>query len=64
MNALDSTQNYWDQVDDFNWLKSEHSPNWKVLPEEERLNETIWTKVVVGEPGLGLIDILHKTGLK
>ena len=21
----------WDQVDDFNWLKAEHSPNWSTL---------------------------------
>ena len=21
----------WDQVDDFNWLRAEHSPNWSVL---------------------------------
>lgn len=35
---LDMETNYWYQVDDFNWLSSEeHSPNWKLLPEEQRL---------------------------
>ena len=26
----DST-NMWDQVDDFSWLRAEHSPNWGAL---------------------------------
>ena len=21
----------WDQIDDFNWLRAEHSPNWNTL---------------------------------
>lgn len=55
--------NQWDQVDDFKWLKSEHSPNWNVLPESRRLQEDIWTKVVPGGPGVGLDDILKKVGI-
>jgi hypothetical protein len=58
------TQNQWDQVDDFKWLKAEHSPNWSILLENERLNEEIWTKVVPGGPGVGLDDILRKVGIK
>lgn len=36
--ALDpSATNKWDQVQDFNWLASDKpSPNWSVLPAEER----------------------------
>ncbi|KAM0324782.1 hypothetical protein ACHAQA_007746 [Verticillium albo-atrum] len=52
-------ENQWDQVDDFKWLKAEKSPNWSVLPEEERLDEKIWEDVVPGEPGKGLKDILQ-----
>jgi hypothetical protein len=26
----------WDNVKDFRWHKSTHSPNWRVMPEEER----------------------------
>ena len=56
-------QNQWDQVDDFKWLKAEHSPNWSVLPEEEKLGEDVWAKVVPGGPGIGLEDILKKINL-
>ncbi|KAF3547230.1 hypothetical protein DY000_02009204 [Brassica cretica] len=28
----------WANVDDFLWLRAVHSPNWSVLPEEERLS--------------------------
>ncbi|KZM22582.1 uncharacterized protein EKO05_0009573 [Ascochyta rabiei] len=30
-------KNQWDQIDDFKWLKAEQSPNWSILPEEERM---------------------------
>jgi hypothetical protein len=57
-------QNHWDQVDDFKWLKAEHSPNWSILPEMERLNEEVWTSVVPGGQGMGLDDIMKKVGIK
>jgi len=56
-------QNQWDQVDDFKWLKPEHSPNWSILPAEERLKDEIWTDAVAGGPGVGLEDIFKKIGL-
>jgi len=56
-------KNHWDEVDDFKWLKAEHSPNWSVLPEEERIKEKIWTDVVPGGPGVGLEDILKQVGI-
>ncbi|CAK6446983.1 unnamed protein product [Pipistrellus nathusii] len=35
--GLDRSKNNWDDVDDFNWLARDMaSPNWNVLPEEER----------------------------
>ncbi|RFU24570.1 hypothetical protein B7463_g11767, partial [Scytalidium lignicola] len=58
-----STENHWDQVDDFKWLKAEHSPNWSILPEGKRLGENIFTDVVPGGPGVGLDDILKKIGI-
>lgn len=60
----DIAQNHWDEVDDFKWLKSEHSPNWSILPENERLNKAIWTDTVHGGPGVGIDDIFRKVGLK
>jgi hypothetical protein len=56
-------QNQWDRVDDFKWLKAEHSPNWSTLPDEEKLKEEVWTDVVPGGPGVGLEDILKKIHL-
>ncbi|KAL2072256.1 hypothetical protein VTL71DRAFT_11599 [Oculimacula yallundae] len=56
-------QNQWDQVDDFKWLKAEHSPNWSILPDDERLEEEVWTDIIPGGPGVGLEDILKKIGL-
>ncbi|KAG8584309.1 hypothetical protein GDO81_008770 [Engystomops pustulosus] len=36
--GLDQSRNNWDQVDDFNWLAmGVKSPNWDVIPEEERI---------------------------
>lgn len=36
--GLDKTRNNWHDVDDFNWLASDaHSPNWSILPEEQRI---------------------------
>ncbi|XP_021572286.1 tubulin-specific chaperone C isoform X2 [Carlito syrichta] len=35
--GLDRSKNNWNDVDDFNWLaRDEASPNWSILPEEER----------------------------
>lgn len=37
LSGLDRSRNNWDQVDDFNWLaRGVKSPNWGVIPEEER----------------------------
>jgi len=33
------------------------------LPEEQRLKEDVWEIVVPGGPGVGLDDILKKTGI-
>lgn len=39
--------NLWDQVDDFKWLRAEHSPNWSVLqPQDERaVDDEGWGKI-------------------
>lgn len=60
----DLDANKWDQVQDFNWQKTEHSPNWRILPEEDRLAENIWTDVVPGQLGVGLVETKSKIGLK
>ncbi|KAB5542377.1 tubulin binding cofactor C-domain-containing protein [Coniochaeta sp. 2T2.1] len=57
------SKNMWDQVDDFKWLKADQSPNWTVLPEEERLREEVWRETVPGRPGAGTEDILREVGV-
>ncbi|KAH7029160.1 tubulin-specific chaperone C [Microdochium trichocladiopsis] len=54
--------NQWDQVDDFKWLKAEASPNWSILPEDQRLPDDVWKNTVCGNPSLSTDDILRKVG--
>ena len=34
--GLDPSNNQWESVDDFDWLKAQQSPHWSVLPDAER----------------------------
>lgn len=61
--AEKSTENQWDQVDDFKWLKAGHSPNWTTLSEAERLGDEVWTKVVPGKPGASVEETLAKVSI-
>lgn len=54
--------NQWDQVDDFKWLKVEASPNWSVLPEDQRVAADVWENTVCGNPSFSTDDILRKVG--
>lgn len=56
-------ENQWDQVDDFKWLKSGPSPNWKVMPEAERRSDRVWTQVLRDESFENVRDMLSKVGL-
>ncbi|RPB21494.1 TBCC-domain-containing protein, partial [Terfezia boudieri ATCC MYA-4762] len=38
-------KNMWDQVDDFKWLRAEHSPNWSVMPVGERVDGRVWQQI-------------------
>ena len=53
----------WAQVDDFKWLKAEPSPNWRVLPLAERVEESVWREIVPGGKGLGVEEILNAVGV-
>lgn len=57
------SENQWDQVDDFKWLKSEPSPNWSILPDEKRILAEIWKHSVCGGPSLNTDDILRRVGV-
>ncbi|KAJ9647331.1 hypothetical protein H2199_002318 [Coniosporium tulheliwenetii] len=56
-------ENLWESVDDFKWLKNEQSPNWSILPKEDRIKEEVWTELVPGKPGVGVEEILKATGV-
>ncbi len=30
-------KNFWNEVEDFNWLRQAQSPNWALMPEDARL---------------------------
>mmetsp|Transcript_26578 Transcript_26578/g.64166 ORF Transcript_26578/g.64166 Transcript_26578/m.64166 type:complete len:86 (+) Transcript_26578:992-1249(+) len=34
--GLSEETDMWSKVEDFNWLRAQQSPNWSVLPQEER----------------------------
>jgi len=41
LQSLSIEDNQWQNVQDFNWLSSTSpSPNWSILPEEQRTHET------------------------
>ncbi|EPQ67277.1 Bgt-1621 [Blumeria graminis f. sp. tritici] len=61
--TLEEVTNQWDQVDDFKWLRSTPSPNWSVLPEEERLSDVSWTELLQIEIGQGLLDKIKLLGV-
>ncbi len=37
-----SEDGQWQQVDDFNWHRGEHSPNWSTLEPEGRIANVVW----------------------
>ncbi|KAI7850253.1 tubulin binding cofactor C-domain-containing protein [Circinella umbellata] len=43
LNIPDNNINYYDQMEDFNWLKKQASPNWRVMnkPEADEFNRSI-----------------------
>ncbi|MCJ1394975.1 hypothetical protein MMC18_007856 [Xylographa bjoerkii] len=55
--------NQWDQVQDFNWLKAQPSPNWGILPVEDIVPNEVWGKIVAGATSLSLDDILKAGGV-
>ncbi|KAG5947757.1 hypothetical protein E4U59_007638 [Claviceps monticola] len=55
--------NQWNQVDDFKWLKAGQSPNWTTLSSAEVLSDSVWTELVLGQPGKSVGEILHQVGI-
>lgn len=64
-NSQDSSNNKWNQVDDFNWLKAEASPNWKTISDQDKewVPAQFWESTVRGGPLLSTNDILRGAGV-
>ena len=58
--GLRTEHNQWDCVDDFDWLKASHSPNWSELPVGERKGppKDVMEMVVVEEEGKGKEEVV------
>ncbi|KAF2252645.1 TBCC-domain-containing protein [Trematosphaeria pertusa] len=56
---ISTTANQWDQIDDFKWLKSEPSPHYSILSEEDRVSEGVWKDTVPGGHNVSLDDVLR-----
>ncbi|KAK4194795.1 tubulin binding cofactor C-domain-containing protein [Triangularia verruculosa] len=53
--------NKWEEVKDFLWLKQgEQSPNWSVLPEDERIGGSIWREVMDEGSKEGVKEVLGR----
>lgn len=61
----DPSTNQWNQVDDFNWLKAEASPNWSTLSAQDDgwIEPRFWETTVRGGPSLSTHDILREAGV-
>ncbi|KAL2045625.1 hypothetical protein N7G274_002053 [Stereocaulon virgatum] len=54
--------NLWNQVDDFKWLRAEHSPNWSILGVDDTraITDQAWKEIVAGKgQDLELDDLLR-----
>ena len=50
----------WDQVDDFSWLRAEHSPNWRALQpgDEGTIESGQWELIkVFGSAGYTVLEL-------
>lgn len=63
--AGESIVNRWDEVQDFNWLKAEPSPNWSILPLTERLHVNDVERLLNVKQGPDSVEqILQDVGMK
>jgi tubulin-specific chaperone C len=47
LGIMDTEKEEWyvkELVEDFNWLKREHSPNWRI--SEEKIDDNTWSKIL------------------
>ncbi|KAL4796926.1 tubulin binding cofactor C-domain-containing protein [Aspergillus venezuelensis] len=59
---LDS-EDRWNCVEDFKWIKPEPSPNWSLLGQEAGVPEEVWTEIVPGGPCWSSDQILRAVNI-
>ena len=60
--GLSLAANQWEMVDDFDWLKSTHSPHWCTLPESERRVDFAKMSVFAGAEAGGEVEAEVEAG--
>ncbi|KAF2641236.1 hypothetical protein P280DRAFT_468890 [Massarina eburnea CBS 473.64] len=60
---IEASQNQWNQIDDFKWLKAEPSPHYNLMTEGDRVKEEVWKDTVPGGHSVSLDDILRGVGV-
>ncbi|TID14436.1 TBCC-domain-containing protein [Venturia nashicola] len=51
--------NRWNKVQDFQWIKAEHSPNWCEISFDDRVGDEVWRNVVSGDEVGGAEETLQ-----
>ncbi|KAL3482443.1 tubulin binding cofactor C-domain-containing protein [Aspergillus californicus] len=57
------TDDHWNLVEDFKWIKSEPSPNWSLLGQDAGVPEEVWAEIVPGGPCWSLDEILRAVNI-
>lgn len=57
------TDDRWNLVEDFKWIKSEPSPNWSLLGQDAGVPEEVWAEIVPGGPCWSLDEILRAVNI-
>ena len=49
MSSQPQKSNSWDQIEDFNWLRSDASPHWNIIANDDRICNELWQTAFNGE---------------
>ncbi|CCJ29202.1 unnamed protein product [Pneumocystis jirovecii] len=48
----------WNEVQDFGWLKQSKSPNWDIIPEEDRWEASKWENIIHDKEVSDIINLI------
>jgi hypothetical protein len=53
-------KNFWSEVEDFNWLRQAHSPNWALMPEDATIADAgLATMFERAKSGVEAVELLQ-----